>query len=54
MCFSVGRCICEFNLGIAVPRVSQGCSNMCLERADTQLRISCFGGVDQDLLKVSD
>lgn len=27
---------------------------MCAWRADTQLRISCFGALDQDLLKVSD
>lgn len=52
VCFSVERCICEFRvlqlLGLAEEVA------VCAERADTHLRISYFGGVDQDLLKVSD
>lgn len=52
VCFSVERLICEFRvlqfLGLAEAIA------VCAEKADAQLRISCFGGVDQDLLKVSD
>lgn len=52
VCFSVERFICEFRV-LQFSGLAKAIA-VCVEKADTRLRISCFGGVGQDLLKVSD